>query len=48
MRETLRADSSLRRAGAYNLQVTTPRATKTFKVTAEAKEFTDISPVSVP
>jgi hypothetical protein len=34
--------------GAYNLQITTPRSNKTFKVTAEAKEFTDISPVSVP
>ena len=34
--------------GAYSLKVTTPRATKTFRVTADAKEFTDIAPVSVP
>lgn len=34
--------------GAYSLKITTPRSTKTFRVTAEAKEFTDIAPVSVP
>lgn len=34
--------------GSYSLQVTTPRTTKTFKVTAQAREFTDIAPVSVP
>jgi len=34
--------------GAYNLQVTSPRATKTFRITAEAKEYTDLAPVSVP
>ena len=34
--------------GAYDLQITTPRTTKTFRVTAQRREFTDLSPVSVP
>ena len=34
--------------GSYDLKVTTPRSTKTFRITAEAKEYTDLTPVSVP
>ena len=34
--------------GAYSLKVTTPRTTKTFRVTAQPKEYTDLTPVSVP
>lgn len=34
--------------GAYKLQVTTPRATKTFTVAAQQQEFTDLAPVTVP
>jgi hypothetical protein len=34
--------------GSYTLRVTTPRSKKTFNVTAERKEYTDLAPVSVP
>lgn len=34
--------------GAYTLVIATSRGKSAFNVTAEAKEFTDIAPVSVP
>jgi hypothetical protein len=34
--------------GSYSLRVTTPRSTKTFPVTAQRQEYTDLAPVSVP
>ena len=36
------------RPGAYTLVVATPRGKRTFHVTAQAREFTDLAPVSVP
>jgi hypothetical protein len=34
--------------GSYALVIATPRAKRTFRVTAETKEFTDLAPVIVP